>query len=147
MLLTFFEGHSTHVYRRVASGHSGKYRLVLLPKGNKPPEEPSSYQPLCLLDITGKLFERVICARLETAFEDTGGLADNPFGFKKARSTIVAIGEVVGFAKMAISGTRCTKRMCDIIVIIFQKKCQWFEYYVDKVIWIVTSCGYPGMTL
>ena len=28
-------------------------RLVLLPKGNKPPEEPSSHRSLCLLDIAG----------------------------------------------------------------------------------------------
>ena len=38
----------------------------VLSQGNKPPEEPSSYRPLCLLDIARKLFERIICAMLET---------------------------------------------------------------------------------
>ena len=30
-------------------------RLVLLPKGRKPPDEPSSYRPLCMLDTAGKI--------------------------------------------------------------------------------------------
>lgn len=39
-------------------------RLVLIKKGDKPPEEPSSYRPLCLLDCTGKLYEKIIDDRL-----------------------------------------------------------------------------------
>lgn len=30
-----------------------RQRLVLLPKGNKPPDDPSSYRPLCMLDTAG----------------------------------------------------------------------------------------------
>ena len=56
--------------------------LVLLPKGNKPPDEPSSYRPLCLLDIAGKLFERVINARLEAAIDEVGGLVYNQFDLR-----------------------------------------------------------------
>ena len=51
-------------------------RLVLLPKGNKPPDEPSAYRPLCMLDIAGKLFERIISVRLEAAIQQVGGLSD-----------------------------------------------------------------------
>lgn len=58
-------------------------RLVLLPQGNKPPEEPSSYRPLCLLDIAGKLFEPVRDGRLEAAIMRAGGLSNNPLGFRK----------------------------------------------------------------
>ena len=32
--------------------------LVLLPKGNNPPDEPYAYRPLCMLDIAGKLFRQ-----------------------------------------------------------------------------------------
>ncbi|CAH2097098.1 unnamed protein product [Euphydryas editha] len=35
-------------------------RLVLLPKGKKPPEEPTSYRPLCMLDTAGCSFVRGI---------------------------------------------------------------------------------------
>ena len=41
-----------------------RQKLVLLPKGNKPPEDPSSYRPICLIDTCGKLFESVKCATL-----------------------------------------------------------------------------------
>ena len=36
-----------------------KQRLVLLRKGNKPLEDASSYRPVCLLDIMGKLLEEI----------------------------------------------------------------------------------------
>ena len=35
-------------------------RLVLLQKTNKPPGEPSSYRPLCMIDTMGKILERLI---------------------------------------------------------------------------------------
>ncbi|XP_049309313.1 uncharacterized protein LOC125777786 [Bactrocera dorsalis] len=37
-----------------------KQRLVLLQKPNKPAGEPNSYRPLCMLDTTGKILERII---------------------------------------------------------------------------------------
>ncbi|CAB0027962.1 unnamed protein product [Trichogramma brassicae] len=46
-----------------------RQRLVLLPKPGKPPEEPSSYRPLCMLDTAGKILERIICDRLEAITE------------------------------------------------------------------------------
>ena len=68
-------------------------RLVLLPKGNKPPEEPPSYRPLCMLDSSGKTLQCFIFNRIEAA---TGHLlADNQYGFRKGRSSIVAINQVV----------------------------------------------------
>ena len=79
-------------------------RLVLLPKGKKPPEEPSSYRPLCMLDTAGKIFERIIHQRIEVVVDPL--LADNQYGFRKGRSTLDAINLVVKTAKEAIAGTR-----------------------------------------
>lgn len=79
-------------------------RLVLLPKGKKPPEEPSSYRPLCMLDTAGKIFERIIHQRIEAVVDPL--LAENQFGFRKGRSTLDAIKLVVDIAKDAIAGTR-----------------------------------------
>jgi hypothetical protein len=62
-------------------------RLVLLRKGSKPEGLPSSYRPLCLLNDVGKIFERILVARLEDHLERRGGLADAQFGFRKKRST------------------------------------------------------------
>ncbi|GBP21618.1 Probable RNA-directed DNA polymerase from transposon X-element [Eumeta japonica] len=88
-------------------------RLVLLPKEKKPPEEPSSYRPLCMLDTAGKIFERIIYQRIEVAVEPL--LADNQYGFRKGRSTLDAINLVVNTAREAIAGTRWkggTKKYC-----------------------------------
>jgi len=68
-----------------------KARLVLLRKGNKPLGEPSSYRPLCLLDCLGKLLEKILDNRLRSFLDDTGGLDERQFGFRKGRSTIDAL--------------------------------------------------------
>ena len=81
-----------------------RQRLVLLRKSNKPPEEPSSYRPLYMLDSSGKTLEPFIFNRIEAA---TGHLlADNQYGFRKGRSTIDAINQVVSKWNEAISGKR-----------------------------------------
>ncbi|CAB0043283.1 unnamed protein product [Trichogramma brassicae] len=60
-----------------------RQRLVLLPKPGKPPDEPSSYRPLCMLDTAGKILERIICDRLEAFTERPGGLSERQYGFGK----------------------------------------------------------------
>lgn len=70
-------------------------RLVLLSKGKGDPDTPSAYRPLCMLDTAGKLFERLLKARLQTAIEAAGGLSPRQHGFRKGHSTLNAISEVV----------------------------------------------------
>lgn len=81
-----------------------RQRLVLLPKGDKPPDDPSSYRPLCMLDTAGKILERFIFNRIEAAMGHL--LADNQYGFRKGRSTVDAINQVVSKGREAISGKR-----------------------------------------
>uniref|UniRef100_A0ABD2VVI2 Reverse transcriptase domain-containing protein n=1 Tax=Trichogramma kaykai TaxID=54128 RepID=A0ABD2VVI2_9HYME len=83
-----------------------RQRLVLLPKPGKSPEEPSSYRPLCMLDTAGKILERIICDHLEAITESSGGLTDHQYGFRKCRSTINAIEDVIATAREAIAGKR-----------------------------------------
>jgi len=45
--------------------------LVLIPKGGKPGDSPSSYRPICLLDEAGKILERIIANRLVRRLCDT----------------------------------------------------------------------------
>lgn len=77
-------------------------RLVLLPKGDKPPDDPSSYRPLCMLDTAGKILERIILNRTEAAIGHS--FENNQYGFRKGKSTIHATNQVVGIAKDAIAG-------------------------------------------
>ena len=66
-----------------------RQRLVLLPKNIKPPDDISSHRPLCMLDAPGKMLERFIFNRIETAVGHL--LADNQYGFRKVRSTLDAV--------------------------------------------------------
>ena len=75
--------------------------LVLLLKNKKPPDDPSSYRPLCMLDTPGKMLERFIYNRIEAAAGHL--LADNQYSFRKGRSTLDAINQVTGKVKEAIS--------------------------------------------
>lgn len=97
-----------------------RQRLVLIPKGDKPPEEPSSYRPLCMLDTAGKVLERIICNRLEQYSEGGSGLSERQFGFRKQRSTIDAIGTVCDLAQKALAGERWMggeKQYCAVITL------------------------------
>lgn len=78
-----------------------RQKLVLLRKGEKPLDEPSSYRPLCMLDTMGKLLESLLLNRLEVNVEEMGGLSDMQHGFRKGKSTVGAIKEVVETANMA----------------------------------------------
>lgn len=80
-------------------------RLVLIPKGKGDPSSPSAYRPLSLLDTTGKLYEQLLRPRLTNAIQNGGGLSDQQFGFRRGRSTIGAIQEVV-------DSFRATDRHC-----------------------------------
>ncbi|XP_011147562.2 uncharacterized protein LOC105188039 [Harpegnathos saltator] len=70
----------------------GRANVVLLRKEGKPEDSPSAYRPICLLDEAGKLFERVIAARLTEHMSRKGSsLHDGQYGFREGRSTVDAI--------------------------------------------------------
>ncbi|CAB0039071.1 unnamed protein product [Trichogramma brassicae] len=93
---------------------------LLIPKPGKPPDEPSSYRPLCMLDTMGKILEKIICDRLEAFTERPGGLSERQYGFRKGRSTIDAIEDVISTARNAIAGRRWfrgTKKYCAVVTL------------------------------
>ncbi|CAK9834492.1 Retrovirus-related Pol polyprotein from type-1 retrotransposable element R1 (Fragment) [Anthophora retusa] len=79
-------------------------RLVLLKKEGRPADSPSAYRPICLLDEVGKLFERILAARLVGHLSGVGpDISEEQFGFRKGRSTIDAISRVRALAEAAVS--------------------------------------------
>ena len=76
-------------------------KLVLLRKGDKPLNRVSSYRPLCLLDTMGKLLESLILQRLKTHSKGKNGMSDRQYGFRKGRSAINAVQELVNRAETA----------------------------------------------
>ena len=100
----FFEVYNSCLCEGMFPSQWKKQRLVLLPKGDKPPNDP--YRPICLLDTVGKVMERIICNRLKVYSEGAGGLSDRQFGFRKLRSTVDAIDTVMDIARKAIEGQK-----------------------------------------
>jgi hypothetical protein len=78
---------------------------VLLKKEGRPPDSPSGYRPICLLDEVGKLFERIIAARLETHMRQREfGWHDGQYGFRQGRLTIDAITHARKATQEMVSG-------------------------------------------
>lgn len=92
-------------------------KLVLVPKPGKPPGDPASYRPICLLDTLGKLLERIILNRLTQCTESESGLSKRQFGFRKGVSTVDAIRTVVQNAEKASKQKRRGNRFCAVVTI------------------------------
>jgi hypothetical protein len=91
-------------------------RLVLLRKGpDKPVLSPSSFRPLCMLNSTAKLLERLILIRLNEHLDSTGQRCENQFGFRHGRSTEDAIERVIAAARGAAA---CATQHRDICVVV-----------------------------
>lgn len=60
-------------------------------KGVKPLDEPSSYQPLCMLNSMTKLLEKIVDDRIQGFLENIDGLFDFHYGSKKRKSTVDAV--------------------------------------------------------
>ncbi|CAB0040772.1 unnamed protein product [Trichogramma brassicae] len=94
-----------------------RQRLVLLPKPGKPPDAPSSYRPLCMLDTAWKILERIICNRLEVFTKAPDGLSDHQHGFRRGRSTTGAIESVTAAAREAVGGARGSRKYCAVVTL------------------------------
>lgn len=103
------EGHFPSQWKR--------QMLVLLPKPGKPPDDPGSYRPICLLDTLGKLLERVILNRLTKFTESERGLSNMQFGFRSGKSTIDAIRIVVETADEARTKKIRGNRYCAVVTV------------------------------
>lgn len=66
-------------------------KLILLPKS------ATTYRPLCLLNVFGKVFERILARRLTD--ETVVPLSEYQFGFRSGRSTVDAIRRVIHIAE------------------------------------------------
>ena len=86
-----------------------KQWLVLIRRGKGDPEDPSTYRPLCMLDTSGKLLERIFKPRLSAAIENGGGLSARQYGFRPGCSTIDALREVTEPAMVSQRGSRCSR--------------------------------------
>lgn len=92
-------------------------KLVLLRKGVKPIDDPSSFRPICLLDVEGKLYELLILARLKQEINKTGGFSEWQYGFREGKQTVDAINEVIKIAKEAANFPHKRRKLCVMITL------------------------------
>lgn len=91
-------------------------KLVLLYKGQgKHRDTPSSYRPISLLDGVGKLLESLLLRRLEKYVEKY--LSNRQFGFRRGRSTMDAIAEVIQTARKANRGAVQNRDLCAVVTL------------------------------
>ena len=65
--------------------------IILIPKPGKDGKNPINYRPITLLELPGKILERVLNNRLQRYCEDNNVFHSCQFGFRKGRGTDVAI--------------------------------------------------------
>jgi len=109
---TFIDLYNSCLRERVFPEPWKQQSLVLLPKGKKPPDYPSSYRPLCWTQLA-KFWNALFIIGNETVIGNA--LEDNQYGFRKARSTLDAVSVVMNTARIAIAGKRWkegTKQYC-----------------------------------
>jgi hypothetical protein len=70
-------------------------RVVSILKPGKDPRLPSSYRPISLLDTVGKLFEKILLARVFREISERGLLRDEQFGFRPMHSTTLQLARFV----------------------------------------------------
>ncbi|GIX82056.1 reverse transcriptase domain-containing protein, partial [Caerostris darwini] len=70
-------------------------RIVLLDKENKSLDHPSHFRPICVLPCWGKVFDKIIADKLSFHLEHDQILSNKQFGFRKNRSTILALKEII----------------------------------------------------
>ena len=69
--------------------------MICILKPGKGPALPSSYRPINLLDTIGKLFEKILLARILHVVNERGLMRDEQFGFRPRHSTSLQLTRLV----------------------------------------------------
>lgn len=64
----------------------GDCNMIFISKPNKDNRNPLNYRPICLLDLVGKVFEKIMANRIQYFLEYHNILNEKQFGFRSGRS-------------------------------------------------------------
>ena len=87
-------------------------KIKLIPKPNKNSTIPSNYRPISLLEVPGKIYEKILNKRLLTHLETNNLLPPNQHGFRKHRSTDTALAVTTEI----ISDALANKNQCCLVL-------------------------------
>ena len=86
-------------------------KVLILPKpGKSNYEDPSSYRPVSLLPVIGKILEKIILSRLESISDEENWLSGNQHGFRKGKSTVTVLEVLITHIRRAFikkANTKC----------------------------------------
>lgn len=89
--------------------------IILIPKPGKPLETASSYRPISLLPVLGKIVEKLFLTRLKPIIHTNNLVPDHQFGFRAEHATIEQIHRVVKTIKTAFELKQfCSAAFLDI---------------------------------
>lgn len=63
-------------------------RVTIIPKPDKEQDDIKGYRPITLLDLLGKILERLILQRLENHIQSKALISDNQYGFRPGKGTV-----------------------------------------------------------
>ncbi|VVC35302.1 Reverse transcriptase domain [Cinara cedri] len=87
---------------------TNKTNKLNIHKPGKPLENPSSYRPISLLSVVGKLFKKILLKRISKIVTDNKIIPDFQFSFKSKHSTIHQLHRVVDQISLAFE----SKKIC-----------------------------------
>lgn len=105
---------------------------IPIPKPGKPKSSPSSYRPISLLPVFGKILERLLMVPLKIYLEDSKSLPDFQFGFRSEHSTVQQIQRVVETVKNEFSNHHSTGMVLLDLKAAFD--CVWHNAILHKMI-------------
>lgn len=110
-------------------GHWKIAQVIMLPKPNKPPNEVTSYRPISLLPLIGKLFEKILLNRMRPYLDDI--IPNHQFGFRENHGTIEQVHRIVD----VISRSLEEKKYCSAVFLDISQAFDkvWHEGLLYKV--------------
>jgi hypothetical protein len=90
-------------------------QIIFILKPGKPPNELTPYQPISLLPIVSKVFEKILLKRILPIFQNNRLIPNFQFGFRQRHSTIEQVHRIVRRINEALENKHyCSAAFLDI---------------------------------
>jgi hypothetical protein len=113
-------------------------RMISILKPGKDPALPSSHRPISLLDTIGKLFEKILLARILHEVNEHGLVRDDRFGFRPRHSTSLQLASLVE----RITGNFGEKRLTGAVF--FDVSKAFDTVWIDDLHYKLTLLNFPS---
>jgi hypothetical protein len=113
-------------------------RVISILKLGKDPALPSSYRPISLLDTIGKLFEKILLAKILRVGNERGLRRDEQFGFRPRHSTSLQLAPLVEGITRNFREKRLTGAVCLDVATAFD------SVWIDGLLYKLTLLNFPS---